>query len=89
MYYGKARIPQDSQHKKQKIMPLKNQPLKPFFVFSALGLQLGVAMYISSIIGEKLDAYANNEKPWWTLLLMIFAMVGTIFVVLKNLKKLN
>ena len=69
-------------------MPLKNQPLKPFLVFSALGLQLGVTMYIGSIIGEKLDAYAQNEKPWWTLLLMIFAMVGTIFVVLKNLKKI-
>lgn len=68
-------------------MPLNNQVTKTVFLFSALGLQLGIAMYVAAYFGEKLDAYTSNTKPWWTLLFMLFAMFGVIMVVLKRLKK--
>lgn len=63
--------------------------LRKFLKFSGIGVQLGVTMYLSSLVGAKIDAYFNFNKPWATLFFIVLSLVLFVFNLTRQLNKLN
>ncbi len=67
----------------------KKRTFRKFLKFSGVGVQLGVTMYLSSLLGEKIDVYYQFQKPWGTLLLIIVSLIIFIWNLTRQLNKLN
>ncbi|WP_420896119.1 hypothetical protein [Wenyingzhuangia gilva] len=46
-------------------------------------------MYLASLIGHHLDAKFSLEKPWFTLLFIVVALIIFVLVLMRQLNKLN
>ncbi|MGY5352320.1 hypothetical protein ACXGQW_07130 [Wenyingzhuangia sp. IMCC45533] len=46
-------------------------------------------MYLSSLLGGKVDVYYGFEKPWITLLLIILSLIVFVWNLMRQLNKLN
>ncbi|KAB8151355.1 hypothetical protein EZY14_018635 [Kordia sp. TARA_039_SRF] len=57
--------------------------------FTGLGIQMGVTFYLAAYFGKKLDAYYGNEKKIITFIFIIIALVGTMYSVIIQLKKIQ
>jgi len=68
----------------------KNQ-LKNFAVFSGIAIQMGVTIYLGSLLGEWLDVKYHKVTPfyakWITLLAVFLSVTGVIVQVTKFSKK--
>lgn len=68
----------------------KNQ-LKNFAVFSGIAIQMGVTIYLGSLLGEWLDVKYSKTEPfyakWVTLLAVFLSITGVIVQVTKFSKK--
>lgn len=68
----------------------KNQ-LKNFAVFSGIAIQMGVTIYLGSLLGEWLDGKYHKAVPfyakWITLLAVFLSITGVIVQVTKFSKK--
>ena len=63
--------------------------LNKYIRFSGIAFQLGVAMYLAAYFGKKLDAYFSLEKHFFTLGLIIFTLVLSIWSITIQLKKIE
>ena len=63
--------------------------LKNWAVFSGIAVQMGGTIFLCAWGGKKLDEYYGNEKNWFTIGLVLFGLVASIYLVLKQLKRLN
>lgn len=67
----------------------KNSQLKNWAIFSGIAFQMGATIFICAWIGKQLDERYPSNKNWFTIGFVLFGMVASIYVVLKQLKKLN
>lgn len=67
----------------------ENKTFRKFLRFSGIGVQLGVMMYIASLGGSYFDTKFSFEKPWFTLLFIVVALVVFVLMLMKQLNKLN
>lgn len=65
------------------------KPLNKFIRLTGVGLQMGITMYVAAYIGKKLDAYYGFEKKYFTLTLVIFGFLASLWSLLVQLKKIN
>ena len=70
-------------HKPQESKKQANQALK----YSGMGIQLAIAIFLGAMIGKRLDAYMQTEKPIWTALLAVVFMGAMMYVILKDLMR--
>lgn len=73
---------QKQNHKKQK------QPNK-WIVLTGAGIQMGVIIFACAYFGKKLDAYFKTSTAWFTLGLILFGILASIYLLLKQVKKLD
>lgn len=68
-----------------------NTPKKPnaYLRFSGLGLQMGVVIALFTWLGTFLDDRQANKTPVWTIVLSLFGVFGAMYLVFKEVKKLN
>ena len=50
-----------------------------------MAIQMGLTVLIGAFIGKKIDAYFATDKPYFTILLALIAVVAAIYLVLKDL----
>ena len=67
----------------------KKKPLNKFIRVSGVGLQMGITIYVAAYFGKKIDAHYQFEKNYITLILILFAFVGTLISLMAQLKKIN
>ncbi len=76
---------------KQQLPKRKPKPLNKFIVFTGLGFQIGVTIYLGSLLGDWLDdKYSNTQelyKKVCTLLAVFIAMYSAIKQVINISKK--
>ncbi len=72
-----------------KLQPEKNNNFRKFLQFSGIGIQLGVMIYLSSLLGEYLDNEFTLKKPWFTLLFIVITIIVFVILLMRQLKKLN
>lgn len=67
----------------------KNNQLKNWAVFTGIAFQMGATIFICAWIGKKLDESYPMEKNWFTIGFVLFGLVASVYVVLKQLKRYN
>lgn len=66
----------------------KNQ-LRNWAVFSGIAFQMGATIFVSAWIGKKLDERYPSGRNWFTLGFVLFGLLVSVYVVLKQLKRYN
>lgn len=74
--------------KEEKDKDRKSQ-LKNWAIFSGIAFQMGATIFICAWIGKKLDERYPMEKNWFTIGFVLFGLVASVYVVLKQLKRYN
>lgn len=74
--------------KQEKNNDKKNQ-LKNWAIFTGIAFQMGATIFICAWIGKKLDEKYPMEKNWFTIGFVLFGLVASVYVVLKQLKRYN
>lgn len=66
-----------------------NSQLKNWAIFSGIAFQMGGTIFVCAWIGKKLDERYPMDKNWFTLGFVLFGLVASVYVVLKQLKRFN
>lgn len=61
--------------------------VKPYLKYSGLAFQMIAIMGVAAFGGQKLDSYFQNKTPWWTLCLLLLAVVAAMYSVIVSLTK--
>ena len=72
---------------KQK--PNQDNPLKNLAALSGLGIQMGIFVFVFVRFGKWLDAYFGHSKKIFVALGAILGVAVGLYVVLKQLKKIQ
>ena len=71
----------------QKPKPSGEEGVKPYLKYSGMAFQMIGAMVLAAWGGRKLDDYFQTENPWFTILLLVLAVIGTMALVILSLNK--
>lgn len=69
--------------------PEKKDPLRQAAVLSGIAVEMGAIIYLAARGGIWLDAHFQTEKRLFTALCTILGVGISLWVVLKQLKRLN
>jgi F0F1-type ATP synthase assembly protein I len=61
--------------------------VKPYLKYSGLAFQMIGAMIIAAYLGAKLDNYFGTKNPWFTIVLLLVAVVASMVLVIVSLNK--
>ena len=74
------------QKEEQKQQNKKNK-LNSYIKYSSISFQMLVIILVFAFIGNKLDVYANFEKPFITAILSIIGLSLALYVGIKKITK--
>ena len=57
--------------------------------FSTAGIQMGAIIFLFTWLGVYLDDYFKNKTPWLTIALSLFGVIGSLFLIIREVSKLN
>jgi len=63
--------------------------LHKYIRFSGIAFQLGATIYLAAYLGKWLDNKFLMQKKIFTLALVIFALIVSIWSIVKQLNKIN
>lgn len=63
--------------------------LNPWLFFTGLGLQIGGITYVMAWLGGMLDDEFETSKPYFALIFVVIGLIGAIYSVTQQLKKIN
>ena len=72
--------PEPNPDQKKKVVKSAESYLK----YSGMAFQMAAILIIGALAGKKLDAYYQTEKPYFTLLLVIIAIIAAFYLTLKD-----
>ncbi len=61
--------------------------IKSYLRYSGLAFQMIGAMVLAAFGGMKLDAYFETSAPWFTIILLLLAVVASMVLVILSLNK--
>lgn len=67
--------------------PRQSDNIKPYLRYSGLAFQMLGAMVVAAFVGMRLDAYAGTANPWFTIGLLVVAVVASMVLVIVSLTK--
>nr|WP_282100243.1 AtpZ/AtpI family protein [Aquimarina sp. MMG016] len=56
---------------------------------TGIAFQMGATIFLCAYVGKKLDAYYELEKQWFTMGFVIFGVAASLYLVLKQLDRIN
>ncbi|MDD3858988.1 MAG: AtpZ/AtpI family protein [Bacteroidales bacterium] len=62
-----------------------NRGLNNIIRFSSLAFEMGIMICIGAFGGDWLDNHFENDRPWFTIVLSLLAVIGSIYLVIKSL----
>ncbi|PIQ22030.1 MAG: hypothetical protein COW65_05445 [Cytophagales bacterium CG18_big_fil_WC_8_21_14_2_50_42_9] len=65
----------------------RQDQLKPYLKYSGLAFQMIVLLVIAAYGGMWLDSKQGNKNPWWTIALMLTAVISSIYMVIASVTK--
>jgi F0F1-type ATP synthase assembly protein I len=71
----------------QKPKPSREDSIKPYLKYSGLAFQMIGAMVLAAFAGMKLDGYFQTQNPWFTIVLLVIAVVASMILVILSLNK--
>ena len=67
----------------------KNKSLIKYARFSAVSFQMGATIFLGAYGGKLLDEKYSVDKKWFTIVLTLLAVAISLYVVLRQVNKLN
>lgn len=67
----------------------KKKQLNRYLQLTGIAFQMGATIYLAAYFGKKLDEHFQNEKKLITLLFILIGLAASIWIVLRQLKKIN
>ncbi|MCB2409357.1 AtpZ/AtpI family protein [Hymenobacter lucidus] len=61
--------------------------LRAFAKYSGLAFQMLAIIGVCTWGGLKLDEYVHNDKPWYTISLMVFGLIAATYQVIRSLSR--
>ncbi|UOQ54459.1 AtpZ/AtpI family protein [Hymenobacter cellulosivorans] len=61
--------------------------LRAFAKYSGLAFQMLAIIGVCAWAGIKLDEYVHNDKPWYTIGLMVFGLIAATYQVIRSLSR--
>lgn len=71
----------------QKPKPPREDNVKPYLKYSGIAFQMIGAMVLAAYAGLKLDAHFQTKNPWFTIVLLVLAVVASMILVILSLNK--
>ncbi|WP_082379334.1 AtpZ/AtpI family protein [Pseudalgibacter alginicilyticus] len=72
----------------QKKQDQKNQ-LNPYIRFSSIAIQMGVTIYLGSLLGAWLDTKFNSDNQLYYKIVTLFSVFIAMFAVIKQVLKIS
>lgn len=60
-----------------------------FLRFSSIGIQMAGIIAFFAWLGTYCDKKFQTSTPWWTLSLSLFGVISSMFLVIREILKLN
>lgn len=76
---GSERDPTDKKSKDD------GDRLRDYAKYSGLAIQMGIIILVGTLIGQKLDAYFEMQRPYLTVLFALLSIFAALYVALKDL----
>ncbi|MEN1786277.1 MAG: AtpZ/AtpI family protein [Bacteroidota bacterium] len=73
----------------QKSPKKSNKGFKNGLALTGIALEMGVIIFLSAKGGRWLDSHFQTNKNYWTVFLTLFGVAISIWLVLRQLKRLN
>ncbi len=67
----------------------RKKQLNKYLVLTSASFQIGITIYLGAYLGKHLDSKYSFEKPWFTILGVLFALVVAMYSVIQQLNRLN
>jgi F0F1-type ATP synthase assembly protein I len=67
----------------------KNGRFTRFARLSGIGFQMGATIFLGAVLGKYLDERYPSSKKWFTIGCTLFAVVVALYMVLKQVNRLN
>lgn len=67
----------------------KKNKVNVYLRFSSLGIQMGGIIAFFTWLGTFLDKKQMNEIPVWTIVLSLFGVVGSLYLVIREVRKID
>ncbi|MBL1279876.1 MAG: AtpZ/AtpI family protein [Fluviicola sp.] len=67
----------------------KSSPLIKYARFSAISFQMGATIFLGAYAGKMLDEKYPSNKKWFTIGLTLFAVAMSLYIVLRQVNRLN
>lgn len=65
------------------------KPLNKYIRFSGIAFQLGATIYLAAYLGKWLDTKYSTDKKWFTMGLILVAMIVSIWNIARQLKEID
>ncbi len=62
---------------------------KPYLKYSGLAFQMIAVMVAAAYGGMWLDEKQGNKNPWWTITLLLIAVIASIYMIISSVTKNN
>ncbi len=66
----------------------KNQLLK-YLSLTGVAAQMGITIYLASIVGKKLDIVYPNERHYYTIFITLFGVFLSMYILVKQLNRIT
>lgn len=70
-------------------MAKKSKPKNSFARFSGISFQMGITIFLGAYAGKTLDEKYPSNKEWFTIGLTLFAVILSLYNVLRQVNKMN
>jgi hypothetical protein len=67
----------------------KSDRFKNYLKFSSLAIQMGVLITFAALGGDWLDESQENQFPIWTLILILLAIFGSLYQIIREVIKMS
>lgn len=74
----------EDEDKKKKKSQLRN-----WAIFTGIAFEMGGTIFACAWLGRKLDERYSFDKNWFTIGFVLFGLIGSLFLVLQQLKRMD
>lgn len=68
---------------------IPKKPMNAWLKFTSLGLQMGLTIYLFSLLGEYLDENYPQKTFSWFKALTLFAVFGSTYSIIRQVIKMS
>ncbi|TPE45400.1 AtpZ/AtpI family protein [Pontibacter mangrovi] len=61
--------------------------IKPYVKYSGMAFQMIGALVLAAFAGQWLDGKLGNDKPWFTIALLLLAVISTMILTITSINK--